>query len=214
MNHDIAPKPTTLWVRALAFAGFVGAYATSGPTMEATAFGFPRCVYGFAIGAYFSSVRNNISFPDLPFTLVEIAAVGLGVMFVIFAGDNAGSFAAPLVFVVLIAVFSEEKGVVSRILLAPAFRRIGELSYSIYMTHVLVIMLGINGVSLGEKLFRCELRTSITVGGALLKGVGLSLWQGDIAYVAFLALVIAAASLTFRFIESPGRKFSRRVVQG
>ena len=58
---------------------------------------------------------------------------------------------APFVFAVAIWVFAAEQGVVLR-LLDPAIAIVGLLSYSIYLTHQIIIAMVNNGVQIGAKL--------------------------------------------------------------
>ena len=103
-------------------------------------------------------------------------------------------------------------GIISWVILRPRFRRASELSYSIYMVHVLVIVLLTNVFVIAEKLTRLKLRSDFVIDGQHYIGIGTSPWQGDLAYVFLLALVIVASACTFRFIETPWREHSRRLV--
>ena len=174
--------------------------------------GFPRCVFAFALGALLSCSRVRLPIEGWLSSTTELVVVLLTILFVRGASGAVPVIAAPLVFVVAVAVFSEENGIISRILLAPSLRRVGEVSYSIYMVHILVILVCANAITVAEKFVRSKLRTDVVIDGNHYSGFGLSPWQGDLAYLVQLALVIVAATWTFRFIEKPWRDYSRRLV--
>lgn len=181
-------------------------------TTTADANGFPRCLFGFAVGALLSCSRLRLPIEGWLSSAAEVTIVFLTILFVSAASGPVSVAAAPLVFVVAVTLFSEEKGIISRVLLAPSLRRLGELSYSIYMVHVLVILVCANVFAVGEKVIRFNLRTDVVIDGNHYRGIGLFPWQGDLAYLVQVALVITAATWTFHFIEKPWRDYSRRLV--
>ncbi len=111
--------------------------------------------------------------------------------------------ASALLFAALVFIFAFEAGPLSRVMKAPFLVRWGEVSYSIYLIHYPMIlfvfgMAAAYGTATGTEL--------------LVKGKGISLtlgspWIGDLATLAFLALVILFADLTYRWIETPGRRW-------
>lgn len=193
--------------------GLLGVLLISNTTVAtADATGFPRCVFGFALGALLSCSRRNFYIIGWRSSALEAGAVLASTLLVIFASGVAARIVAPFVFVVTVATFAEEKGLFSCLLVTAPFRKLGELSYSIYMVHILVILLCANAFSVAEKLCGHKLRTSVSVDGGNYLGIGLSPWQGDLAYLLQLALVILAACWTFRFVENPWRNYSRQLV--
>lgn len=79
------------------------------------------------------------------------------------------------------------------------------------MVHVLAILLVTNAVSLAEKFAGHALRTPVALGDTHYQAIGLTLWQGDLAYAALLGLVVLAAAQTYRFVEAPWRDHARRL---
>ena len=43
--------------------------------------------------------------------------------------------------------------------------------------------------------------------------MGTQLWHGDIAYLAYLAMIIAMSYFTYRWIEKPAREWVRNRVE-
>ena len=201
-----------MWIRTDTTALMDDGFTMDGFTGD----GMVRCIYGFSLGALlsFTYERMHSFFGSavITFSIIEIATVAVCLGFVIGAGDNAYSFAAPVVFAGAVYVFAQEKGVVSALLSWPWFAWLGTLSYSIYMVHIFVILLLTNAISAAEKLFRIPLFTVMAVEGVDTEAIGRSLYQGDLAYLLLLASVIFFSSLTYRFVEAPARQYSRKLI--
>jgi peptidoglycan/LPS O-acetylase OafA/YrhL len=148
-------------------------------------------------------------------TLLELAAVALVVMFVSQLAMSRFNLASPLVFAAVVLVFAREGGAVSRLLKSAPLRRLGVLSYSIYMVHTLVQS------RLDDALRLLASTTGITLTIAEKSGqspgmhdlVGATPLQGVVLTGVMLLLVIGVASLTWRWIELPGQALSRRLAQ-
>lgn len=197
----------------LAFLGFLCLLLIGDNEQANTdAAGVPRCIFGFAFGALLSVEKKRWRLQAWQSSSTEISVVIMTILFVSFASGTLAAIAAPFVFVVAVATFTEERGIISRLLLLAPLRRLGQLSYSIYMVHVLVIMITANIISVLEKSIRFPLTENVVVDGQSYKGIGVFAWQGDLAYVGELGLVIAASTWTFRFVEKPARSYSRYLV--
>jgi hypothetical protein len=147
--------------------------------------------------------------------MLEIAIITLTVLFVSAATRSSLSLAAPLVFAIVVHVFSFEAGICSRILTRTPFRQFGTWSYSIYMVHAPLLEILMYLVRLTERLTGATLRTKIWVAGA---GV-LVIWLGNnilmvILGLVFLGALIAASSVTFRYIEEPWRHHFNDLTRG
>jgi peptidoglycan/LPS O-acetylase OafA/YrhL len=136
-------------------------------------------------------------------TSAEVLCVGLIMFFVCFCGDGTPSLAAPAVFGLAVLTFSFEGGFVSKILKAKPFLFLGALSYSIYMVHMLV------EVGIRYALQLAERKMGIVLFSD--QRIGAEMWQGDIAYIVTLGLVVGVSYLTYNFIEQPGRRQSRKL---
>jgi peptidoglycan/LPS O-acetylase OafA/YrhL len=95
----------------------------------------------------------------------------------------------PIVFVIF--VFARQAGHVSRALSGRAFRHLGEISYSIYMLHFLVI----------------SYVTRFLAPDLLLKPVGMARFLGQAAVVA---ATLALSDLLYRYYEKPLRSLLRK----
>jgi peptidoglycan/LPS O-acetylase OafA/YrhL len=177
-----------------------------------------RCVYGFAVGAMawkWWQARAVTPGPKPGATLLELAAVALVVMFVSQLAMSRFNLASPLVFAAVVLVFAREGGAVSRLLKSAPLRRLGVLSYSIYMVHTLVQS------RLDDALRLLASTTGITLTIAEKSSqspgmhdlVGATPLQGVVLTGVMLLLVIGVASLTWRWIELPGQALSRRLAQ-
>jgi peptidoglycan/LPS O-acetylase OafA/YrhL len=211
----ISFRPAYAWVSALVASvalAFVVASSESG--MDVTFhFGLGRCIAGFFVGtlAYLGWLRwkDACRLPVAGFTAVEVFSVVLALAFVWVAGHGALSFVAPLVFALVVVVFAFEGGALSRWLMARPFQILGKLSYSIYMTALLVAMI----------LARAFMVVNSRIGdGALSRmsesGPVVSLPApvlNDAASLAYLLLVVLVSSLTYNLIEAPGRQFFNRL---
>jgi peptidoglycan/LPS O-acetylase OafA/YrhL len=107
----------------------------------------------------------------------------------------------------LVVVFAQERGLVSRLLHAAPFVFLGTISYSLYMTHnVLIGRLYDVLVRLGPVLDR-----PLILGHAdefdRLAGPA---WQADLLALGMLAALILPAWIAWRLVENPAREWSRR----
>lgn len=111
-------------------------------------YGFLRAWIGFFTGVLcfnvFTHTRaRTIALPAAGFHLAEVMLVAVMIVMV-YNGDalKPYSFIYELLFFATIYVFAFEKGIVSRLLSRSGLlKRIGTYSYSIYMTHALLISL-------------------------------------------------------------------------
>ena len=167
-------------------------------------YGFYRCLYGFFVGLLtyqFYRRYREISLPGA--TLCEIAAVLGAIAFVSLFAWSAVSFAAPLLFAAVVFVFAFERGRFSAILSLPPLQKLGAWSYSIYMVHFLVIELLDRAVRDTEKLTGHNYYAEIGHTAVLSFGPPFV----DRFALAYIVAIIAVASLTYRYIEVPGRRF-------
>ena len=184
--------------------------------------GFARCLYGFCAGVfvfdfsarYYAWQRERSrTYHNLPVTaLLELTAIVLGVGFVLASTYVRAHLVAPLIFGVVVLIYAADAGPVSRMLATPVFARLGLLSYSIYMIHPFLQLRVLKPIGLGaQKLTGIPVFSSIARGdGATIQVWGTQPWLGDIATVGMLLCVVAAAGVTYRFVETPGRDYVRR----
>lgn len=178
--------------------------------------GYFRCICGFFVGhLVFRLWRAGI--PALRFSTAAEAGALVGVFaFVGLLGATRWSFASPLVFGVAVWVFAHEAGSVSQLMRSRALVTLGAWSYSIYMVHALVVMLINRGLKVVERIAGVPLlidgpresegglRELVSFGSPLAM---------DLLTVGYLAVVVALAAMTYRFIEVPGREFFNRLAR-
>jgi peptidoglycan/LPS O-acetylase OafA/YrhL len=211
-------------VPAAALIAALGALAVAicSPTYMRTTFdyGFFRCLYGFFLGVLVHRFYDWADLaPRLQPTAVEIAAVAAVVAFVSVAGAGPVSLLSPLIFAVAVYVFALERGALSWLLLMRPFRAAGAWSYSIYMVQALLLIVIARAIRTVEAHFGGPATIEANVEGSrqMLLSLG-SPWRADALVLLYLVLLLAIASITFRFIETPARAFfnaaARRVQQG
>jgi len=177
--------------------------------------GIVRCVYGFAAGAMAWNVYRKWKGELgkwLSGSIVEWGALGLVAVFVSVAGTTLLSIAAPYIFALVVLVFAFEAGAASAVLRLRPLVFLGTVSYSIYMTHVFVAKRMFDaGIHLDER-WHINPFMHRQVDGGDVAFLGTQLWHGDIAYLAYLAMIIAMSYFTYRWIEKPAREWVRNRV--
>lgn len=170
-----------------------------------------RCVFGFAAGVLVQHLHRRIgpaprALNDAPAaTTAELCAVGLCAAFIGFSDGQI--WLAPFVFAAVVFVFGFEAGWLSRLLRTPPFLALGDYSYSIYMTHAVLIFFGWRAVAVMEE--RLGWHVSSSPAGDERQLWGSSPLAGDAVMLGMLALVIAVSALTYAAIEKPGREWGR-----
>lgn len=188
-----APRRFTPIAILLAAAGALIVLAFAPRYMNTTYnFGFPRAAYGFLLGCLVQRIWSAA--PDPGQGLVrwlEPASLIAAVAYVWLA-RGPWTVLAPLIFAVCIWVFASEAGRVSRWLSVRPLLRLGHWSYSIYMTHMLVITV----------MLILARRLDIMVGRRIDFG---SVWLNDLFALAVIGVIIALSAVTYRWVETPGR---------
>ncbi|MDB5870805.1 MAG: acyltransferase [Ramlibacter sp.] len=175
--------------------------------------GLIRCLFGFALGVACYQIQRRRApatrlLNPLPATALECVMVAVVVMFVSLADKTAWSLLAPFVFALAVLVFASEDGLVSRLFRTGPFKWLGKLSYSIYLTHFFFVMLLPVVV---KRVLQQDLWTPMPVaGGQYVLVYGRNDLEGTLFYVAVVALTLAFSAFTYRWIETPGRDWSRR----
>lgn len=175
-------------------------------------FGILRCILGFALGTLCFHVQKRRTARVatggwLP-TLAEFATVAAVIGFVTLAGTSNWSLLAPFVFAAAVLVFASEDGAVSRLFRTRFFAWLGRLSYSIYLTHFFIVMLVPVVI---KRLTHVDFWTPMRVaGGDFIMAYGRNDLQGTLFYVLVVALTLGFSALTYRWVETPGRDWSRR----
>lgn len=176
-------------------------------------YGFARCVLGFSLGVVCCHVYKRDSGKQrdmLAYTAMEIAVVA-AVGLLIFVLDYAWwPFTAPFVMWCAVLLFAREAGVISVLLRSRPLRLLGMLSYSIYMTHWIVSYPFYIGINHLNNHFDVNLWGIVQRSEGPIQVYGRTLVEGWLFSALFIATTVATSFLTFRFIERPGRAWSRR----
>jgi peptidoglycan/LPS O-acetylase OafA/YrhL len=173
-----------------------------------TLFLFPRCIFGFFLGAAMGTLVNPAKLaaagrgPFIAAPTQAFAAV-LAVTALTVFGFSPLDVLLPVLFAAVIWTFVIWPHTwLTRILLTRPLLWLGKHSYSIYMVHffVLVQMSAILRVVFHIPIVgrRFELAPAI--------GIAVTIFA--------IAIILFAASQTYRFIEDPGRLLGRRLLKG
>jgi peptidoglycan/LPS O-acetylase OafA/YrhL len=171
--------------------------------------GLATTIFGFFIGvltfSFFVRLRDAVRKPPIASEWVVTAVA----IFAISAGAPA-TVLAPM-FAVVVVVFASETGVLSRALRTSLPQHLGKISYSIYLVHfpVLAAMNGI-GRLVDQKLTLGLYAADPLADGTVVITIG-GLWVGDLWCLTYVTIVVGVATLTFRFIEDPSRRFFNAV---
>lgn len=174
--------------------------------------GFSAGVIGYALYQRFAAVGGASQWSRPAWTAIELGCVAMVAIFVSFAGTGALSLLGPGIFLLAVLVFSAEGGAVSTLLRSRWALRLGVLSYSTYMVHVPVLRVLMMSVHALERFTGVALTRPEIVDGQAVRLIGQARWQGDLVTIGFLVAVLAVASFTYAFVETPARRWTRSIV--
>lgn len=190
-------------------SAFCGLLLLNHPNGLFTAFqyGFLRCLAGFALGMAGWFAWSQTSWCPSPkmagSVLVMLACV---VWFGLDWVDQMGQsncFVLP-VFVAIVFMSALDQGsCINSFLNSPLPRLLGRISYSIYMLHVSVLVVMSYVVS--------ELTPHLKAGEASSDMVWSERLLGDVFCIVYVAALVAAAQIAFRWIEDPCRRSGRKL---
>lgn len=172
-----------------------------------------RCIFGFGLGVIGWRLAQwvlSISLPQWADHAFELGTVAAIILFVSLAGAGPFSVGAPFLFLAAVLIFARERGCISACLRTAPFVLIGGLSYSIYMIHTFLQFRLTNAATLVGKVSGLPIvetadgHSSFAASGFLADAISLF----------FLALVILFAYGTYRLIERPAQRISRKWISG
>ena len=168
---------------------------------ETFGWGFFRCLFGFFAGSLTYEIWRRGWFARCAGSIAEIAVVATALAFLIFVpGHRAWEYFAVPVFALLVLVFAHESGLFSQVLRLRVISALGRWSYSIYMIHMLVLALIFSALDSAGTAWTVKL-----LDGAEEIVLG-TRFDADAMLLTYLAIVIALAAFTWRFIEVPGQR--------
>ena len=175
-----------------------------------------RSIFGFSVGVMVFALwqKFNTYYMDerLAF-VVEVFCVLFVFIFVTAVAQSKYSLFAPFVFAAVVFVFAAEAGPISSLLKQRIFVNLGTLSYSVYLIHLFVGRMLVGAANNIETLSGHQLISRVPHEGEIIDVLGLNFAQGNMWAILYLILVVAAAALTYNYIEVPSRRWFRRLAQ-
>jgi len=169
-------------------------------------YGFLRCLMSFGGGVVLNALHNRVEIvaPLWLQSLIEVVLIcACFVAIVLSVQGPIWQFAAIGIFGVTIFWFADSAGLMSSVLKTSPMRFLGVVSYSVYMTHAII-------VAMVENVFRYIIK--LPVVAPEFAGSGRppldTPWAGLIA-LGTVILVLAVSALTYRYIEVPGKSLGR-----
>ena len=155
------------------------------------------------INLKFEKINTNL------FSIVEFLLIFL-IIYIISYVEEYKAIYASLIFLVIVFFFAFEKGVLSKILKASFFQLLGKLSYSIYMTHALILWcLGIFVKLLGlflKKSFEIKIEDILHIDFG-------NIFINNSVVIIILFIVIFISIFTYKYIEVKGQEFGKRFLK-
>jgi peptidoglycan/LPS O-acetylase OafA/YrhL len=196
---------------ALVFFTLIAGHAGPPPLYAAV----PRCMCEFFIGVLIyrlfrfvsPSVLRGISWFEVPLVVLVIGLVSV-------ASRSLLSFVSPVLFGLTVFVFAPGGGIVSRVLECRPLQSVGEISYSIYLVHFVVLTVFNALTRAVEQTLRVPLRAQIVYGGAPFDVLAVGgPWVLDLVALGYLVVVIGISRCTYQLIEVPARDFFNRLAE-
>ena len=193
LRYNVVPrKATALALVILVVAGMVWIQVTRQTFNVTYDLGAPRAFFSFSLGCvlyhYRQSLLSQLAFIP-PLLLQSLVIAGIVAAFAV----NAMPLVYIPLWILLIASFTYEQTPFARALSWGPFLYLGDISYSIYMVHVLVLWPLMQAKSVAPELLQ-----------------GFISWPPVLILLTILGATIALSSLTYHYIENPGRAFIRK----
>lgn len=173
-------------------------------------FGFFRCLMSFFSGSIVYGLYMHFSQQGqkkLQFaSLLEFLAVILLGYFVTFQSKTPLNMLAPAVFGFTIFIFAFEAGVLSKVIKTKMVNVLGKWSYSIYLTHFLLIQIVMSFIVVAEKVFKTSLKQEIMFFGdpKFVVDFG-NMAFNDLLALGYLAVTLGVSAFTYKYVELKGQ---------
>lgn len=196
------------WV-ALSLVSFALLAFGSGFFTEASLRGIACFFAGSISYVLYRQIEARAIFKPAIYTLLEVFFVAV-IVLMISGGIEFKNFIISFVFCVSTILFALERGALSTVFKLSPFKYIGRLSYSIYLTHAAILFCVISAGMVAGKIFGVNLAPmvdgvrNIDLGGGLASSLGA---------VSVLVLVVIVSSFTYKFIEVPGQRIGRKLIE-
>jgi len=192
--HALAPRATRGALLILAIAFYVVVAATGGSLDIVMGWAPIRCLAGFSLGMLLFYWREPIG--RIGGGMLAILQIGAAAVIVAGLALPWPDVTLVPAFVLMVATTWRDKGPLMPLLTARPARFLGEISYSIYMNHVcLIVILG---------FFWARIAARLDAPPLLLRFV----WM-----LLLLGATLIVSTLTYRYVEKPARKWlSKRLI--
>jgi len=145
--------------------------------------GMVRMAAEFCCGCFiYRAIKSGLK--TAPVVMDIVAVIGLCASIV--AGND---FLCLFAIGLIVLLAAQERGPVARVLAAQWAVFLGEISYSVYLVHWIVLQV-----------------TNRTAESMKLEGAAFALWD-----LGVIALIVAISTVSYRFVEIPARAFGRKV---
>jgi peptidoglycan/LPS O-acetylase OafA/YrhL len=173
----------------------------------------PRCMCEFFVGVFVyrlfrmtpPSGMRVASWFEVPIVIAMVVLVSI-------SSRSQLAFVSPFLFGVMVFVFAGGGGIVSNGLMWRPLQSMGEISYSIYLVHFVVLTI-FNALTRAlEQKLHMPLRAQFVHDGAPFDVLTVGgPWFLDLVAVGYLVIVIFVSRHTYNLIEVPARDFFNNV---
>ena len=167
------------------------------------------CFFAGVMTYHLYQVIHNKRIPRWLNTALEVVGICLTVSLLVSNIDHK-QIILMLVFCALMLIFSFEGGVISTLLKARPFEKLGALSYSIYMTHAMVLF----ALTLAMLLVGKVTGSTIVTYAAAAPGPMLSFHNGvadNFLLIGLLIIIVGISAVSHRLIEQRGIEWGKRL---
>jgi peptidoglycan/LPS O-acetylase OafA/YrhL len=177
--------------------------------------GIARCSAGFFLGPSLILLGSHLNrfasthgalFARAALAAAQIAAVMAAIAVMCVATGAAVVSVIPLFFFA-VALLQTDEGPVAHFLQHRWIQFLGQISYSIYMVQLLIV---VSTTIILKRMIKVPLSTDPLTHKATMV---VNPWLGDILVAGIIATVLVVASLTYHWVEVPGRAYGRRLVE-
>jgi peptidoglycan/LPS O-acetylase OafA/YrhL len=194
----------------ISLVAFVFLFFGSGVLTEASLRGL-SCFFAGALSyALYSKAFSRIRLGFKVFTFLEILLLFL-VVVVVVSDVQYRRILASVLFCCVVIGFAFERGAVSNVLGNGYFVLIGKLSYSIYLTHAMILICMIYVFLGAQRMFGINLAPFVDGKPYIDTG---SYVLNNLVAVCLLLVVIVVSAFTYKHVEVRGQSLGRRMLNG
>lgn len=168
-----------------------------GMNIKTEQFGYLRCAYSFFLGCIACIIHDILNekklFTKRIFSQLEIMFLIISVLSIMYVPAKM-TFLIPVSFFATVLVFSFENGSLSSLLNISLFRTLGAWSYSIYMTHYLLMF-----------VFKIGLINILKIRNPVFY---------DLMLIPYIILILLSSKITYQNIELKGKDLLFKMIRG